>query len=255
VVRLAAFAAIAVVVAGCGGDEATRRPSTGADAAATVRRAGADLRSAGTFGFDLRVVRTRSDRPARPATLIAAAGDVDLRADAGSMRVDLSGLLAGEGDEANATLERPVALEWTGLRMVARVAGQRRALPRARARVTGGLLGRMPDEPAVLVGMVAGAREVRELGSGTVDGDAATRYAFPLPGRAGKRLTAFAGDLSAQPARPRVPTPSVQVWIDSSGALRRIAYLVDLPAVNGPTASDLPPRTVTATYDLRDIGA
>jgi hypothetical protein len=244
----------ALVLAGCGGygdgggepDTVARSP---AEAGVAVRRAATRIRSSGSVPFTSTVERVRADRPSVEETLITASGTVDVAADRGRMDVDLSPLFADAPAATAKPFDRPVALRWTRSTLEARIAGERRTLTRAAARSTGGLLGRLPDEPAALVGALGASRDVRDLGSDSVRGVDARRYVFTVRGAPGRRFAALAR-LVGSAAGTSVPLPSLQAWIGGDGELRRVAYVIDLPRVRGSNGDFLPRRTLTATYDL-----
>ena len=183
---------------------------------------------------------------------MTAEGAVDVVADAGQMRVDFSGLLAGAGGTPT-PLDRPIDLEWTRTTLTARVKGEQRSIGRARARTDGGLLGRMPDEPGALVGLLRAARGVRELGEAEVAGSPGRRYAMTIRGPLGRRISAAAG-IGSIGRDDAVPPPSLQVWIGEDGRPRRLAYVVDFPPFSGGGGVRLPRRTVTGTYELDAFG-
>jgi hypothetical protein len=251
--RAALTVVAAVAVSGCGGGgdaaDSTAVPASPAEAGAAVHRAAAQLRSSGSVRFDSKVVRVRADRPTAETKLMSASGTVDLDADRGRMNVDLSPLFAGAPAGTPNPFARPVELRWTPNSLEARYDGDRKKLTRANARKNGGLVGRLPDEPAALIGALASSREVRDLGSATVAGDGTRRYAFTIQGDVGRRLAALAALVGSSGA-DKVPLPSMQVWIGDDGTARRLAYVVDLPRVRATSGDFLPRRTVTATYDL-----
>jgi hypothetical protein len=78
-------------------------------------------------------------------------GAVDLSADRGRMNVSLAEIGSDE-------LEQPSEIAWKRNEFVVRIDDELRRRDREEARESGGLLGRMPDEPAGLVALARPGR-------------------------------------------------------------------------------------------------
>ena len=240
---------LVALLGGCGGGESGSAPEL---SAAAVREAPDRVRAEGTFAFEATYVRQVPDKP--DETYLTLTGAVDVRAGSGRMRADLSALFAGV-PESSAPFEEPIELSWTSEQLTAIVEGEPNSTPRARAREDGGLIGRMPDEPAALVELLGRAEEIRRLGDERVDGRPTIRFACFVDSR---RAGAAGVPIELAPAfaqalyGPRLP---LEVWLDADGLPRRIEYLIRLKPVASGGKPILPARAVRGTYDLSDFGA
>lgn len=240
--------AAALLVASCGGEEAAGPEE---EPAATLARAASALRGANTFTFELEATRVRADKPDDPQRVFEGRGAVDLRAQSGRMELDLSHLFAGipAGDDDN-PLARPIQLRWDATTLYGESRAGKGSTTRVRARESGGLLGRAPDEPEGLVILL-------EEGRGARRGDADDTVTFTVP----IERAAAAGspaELNAEAARRLVgPRLEMTATVDGSGRPTRISYVYRLKptrhAATGRVA--LPARTVTVAYHLADFGA
>jgi hypothetical protein len=175
-------------------------------------------------------------------------GAVDLTAERGWMRVSLASLLDAE------EFEEPVGLVWVADQLVVELAGRERRMSRERARETGGLLGRLPDEPVGLVELLTTADEPRGLGAGDVGARKTKGYRLPVDlrvaGAAGVPVElsrAFAAGTGAR-------SFALEVWLDEESLPRRLAYLVELDELRSRGRLVLPERTVRVTYELSALG-
>lgn len=250
--RLAAAAALVVLLAGCGADDApdeevgVRSPE---DAAAAAHEA---LEASETFGFTATYVRTRADAVDEPEEYASSEGAVDLIDDRGRIVLQLS----LEGVDAP-ELTEPIELQWDAENLAAHGGEEVRSVARAEARETGGLVGRLPDEPAGLATLLTVAREPEEIGTETIDGRETTGYRFAVDRRAAGQAGVPAElSLALEQGNPGVRLV-LEAWLDEAALPRRLAYVVELdPVTEEETGREvLPARTITATYDLADFGA
>ena len=140
--RGAALAA-ALALAGCSGsgEDAAPRGSPGELLAGAADR----LREESTFSFESEHVRTRADRPGEPETYAEVDGAIDLNRGRGRATVELDlGLPSAESEPG---LDDPIALRWNRSTLEAEIGGAARRVSRSDARESGGLIGRLPDEP------------------------------------------------------------------------------------------------------------
>jgi hypothetical protein len=247
-VRRAAAALLAALLAGCGGEEGTS--SAPELSAAAVREAPAHVRAAGTFAFEASYVRRVPDKA--DERYLVLTGAVDVRSDGGRMEVDLSLFppLPGTGHE----LDEPIGFSWTRGRVTARIGGKETSLARARARTNGGLIGRLPDEPLGVLGLLGHAEGMRRVGGERLDGVATTHFAGRVdPRRAGKGTVPaeFGLGLEQLLAEPRLP---LEVWLDAEGLPRRIEYVFRLKPLENEGTPVLPARSIRGVYDLSGFG-
>jgi hypothetical protein len=252
--RLAAAAALALLLAACGGEDAPdeqigiRSPE---DAAGAAHEA---LEASETFGFTATYVRTGADDTGEPEEYASSEGAVDLTDDRGRLVLQLIGV--EEFDDPPEVTE-PIELHWDAENLAAHGGEEVRSVPRAEARETGGLIGRIPDEPAGLATLLTVAREPEEIGSETVDGRETTRYRFAVDRRAAGQVGVPAElSLALAQGNPGVRL-ILEAWLDEAALPRRLAYVVEMdPLTDEESGRELlPARTVTATYDLGDFGA
>jgi hypothetical protein len=205
------------------------------------------LRDAGSVRFAATYTRTRSDEPERPETYMTSEGAVDLTAERGWMRVSLASLLDAE------EFEEPVGLVWDADQLVVELAGRERSMSRERARETGGLLGRLPDEPVGLVELLTTAGEPRGLGAG----DAGARkngYRLPVDLRVAGAAGVPAELSRAFAAGTGARSFALELWLDEDSLPRRLAYVVELDEVRARGRLILPDRTVRVEYELSAFG-
>lgn len=228
--RLLSAATVALAFAGCAGvgDEAASNESP----TELLAQAADDLRAQGSFSFEADYVRVRADRPDDAETFAEIEGAVELDQGRGRATVRLDLGLPSSGSEPG--LDDPIDLRWSRMSLEAEVGGEAQRLPRVRARRDGGLLGRLPDEPEALAELLALGTDARLLGRRHVGFEVDVRKSgfFPggVEGRFGEALP-------------------MEVWLDEDGVPQRILYRIE----QEPTAA-LPARSVTATYELGDIG-
>jgi hypothetical protein len=236
------------LLAGCAGGQSSSSPEL---SAAAVREAPARVRAGRTFAFEATYTRQVRGKP--DESYLTLAGVVDVQAGSGRMEADLSALLAGP--DSSGAFEEPVELSWTREQLTALVEGEERSSPRAQAREDGGLLGRLPDEPAALVDLLGEAEQVRRVGDERVDGHATVRFSCSVDAR---RAGATGVPAELAPAfeqalyGPRLP---LEVWLDGDGLPRRIEYLIRLKPVSSGGKQVLPARAVRASFELSDFGA
>ncbi|MEJ7568005.1 MAG: hypothetical protein WKF41_07045 [Gaiellaceae bacterium] len=122
--------------------------------------------------------------------------------------------------------------------------------------MTGGLLGRLPDEATELIKLLESAMHVRERGAEEIEDVDVRRVGFVVSTRvAGKAgvppelyVVAQNGPLGAE-----LP---LEAWIDGDGLIRRIAYEVRLPEQRDRDSGRLilPRHTVRGVYDFSEFG-
>ena len=157
------------------------------------------------------------------------------------MEVDLSGLFGGLPDAERSRLSEPFELRWDAATLYGEANGRVQTLPRARARETGGLVGRLPDEPEGLVRWLRSGRAAR-----SAERDDTVRFRVPADAL-GAGTTAVAGD--ARPSRLRFA-----VTVDGDGRPAVVTYSFTRPRVERGGATVLPARSITVTYRLDDFG-
>lgn len=170
--------------------------------------------------------------------------------DSGSARASLT-LASLDPSGANPSpLDAPVQLQWNQDSVTVRAAGRSQRFERARARESGGLLGRYPDEVDALDDLLAEALRPRVLG----DEDGQARYAFEIDSRGGGRR-GFPAELSRAFAQGVGGMQlQLEAWIGEDGLPHRLDYVVRLDPVQGEGTLVLPARTVRVTYELSAFG-
>ena len=247
--RRAAAAFLAALLAGCGGgeDETSSVPEL---SAAAVREAPARVRAERTFGFTATYTRELPDRP--PETYLTLTGAVDV-AGSGRMEADLSKLFSDSPEPVD-ELEEPFRLRWTPERLTAVVDGREQSLPRAGARESAGLLGRLPDEPLGVLDLLRDAEGMRRVGDERVGAVATTHFGGHVdPRRAGDGAVPaeFGLGLEQLLAEPRLP---LDVWLDADGLPRRIEYVFRLKPLEAEDTPVLPARSIRGVYELSAFG-
>lgn len=235
-------------LAGCSGigdsGEALELPPS------AVRKAAVLVRAEGTFAFS--ATYTREVPGKDDERYLTFEGAVDLARASGRLEADLSTLLTYP--RTNAPVDEPVELSWTREEFVASIGGRQDARPRVRARASGGLIGRLPDEPAALVELLRHAEGVRRIGADEIDGRAVVRFACSVAARrAGS--TGVPAELAPAFAQalygPELP---LEVWLDADGLPRRIEYVIRLKPLRRGGKQILPARLVRGTYELSAFG-
>lgn len=248
--RTAVAGVLVALLAGCDGTE-SKSDSALEVSASAVRETPARVRSEGTFAFESTYVRHVMGKP--DERYLTLSGAVDVRAGSGWMEADLSTLFAGM-QGSRTPFDEPIELSWTREQLTAVVAGEERSMPRARAQEDGGLIGRLPDEPAALVELLGQAEEIRRLGDERLDGRSTIRFSCSVDARRAG-ATGVPAELAPAFARalygPRLP---LEVWLDGDGLPRRIEYLIRLKPATSGGKQVLPARTVRASYDLSAFG-
>ena len=247
---VAAALAVLAVSTGCGGDEdgAGSNTSTLAAPADVLEDAVARLREEGTFRFEASFARTKETAPDDVEVYAAAEGAVDLGPGRSWASFELAPLFPGR--ENAAPLDEPVELRWDDERLTVVIRGRSQEFTRKRARASGGLLGRYPDEVDALDDLIADSLQPRRLG--TEDGLA--HYVFEIDSRrAGRR--GFPAELHELFEQGRdSPALELETWIGEDGLPRRLDYVVRLEPVRNAGKLVLPARTVRVTYELSAFG-
>lgn len=234
--RVAAVAA-ALALAGCsgGGEDAVPEGSP----MEVLARAADRLREESTFSFESDHVRTRADRPSEPETYAEVDGAIDLARGRGRATVQFD--LGLPSTESEPGLDDPISLRWDRSTLEAEIGGAARRLSRGQARESGGLVGRLPDEPEALATLLELGTRARKLGDGRIGFEVDARKAGRSGAPAELAAAAAAGSLGAH-----LP---MEVVIGGDGAPRGISYRIE----QEPTPA-LPARTIVVTYELADLG-
>ncbi|HZG35562.1 MAG TPA: hypothetical protein VEY87_06915 [Gaiellaceae bacterium] len=237
--------AAAVLLAGCGGGAAPEL-SPEAVAAAPDR-----VRAEGSFAFEAEYVREFPGKP--DETYLTLEGAADVSAGSGRVTADLSGLFEDAPTESGNPFEQPIELRWTRKRVTGVLDGEEHSLPRAQSRESGGVIGRLPDEPEGVLALLARARDVRRVGDEQVGDRETTRFAFTVDAGAGEGAVPaeFGLGLGALLAKPELP---LEVWLDAQGLPRRISYVFDLKPLESGGKQVLPARSVHGVYELSEFG-
>ena len=247
---MAAALALLAVSTGCGGDEesAGSNTSTLAAPADALEGAVARLREEGTFRFKASFTRTKETTPDDVEEYATSEGAVDLGPGRSRASFELAPLFPGR--ENDPPLDEPVELRWDDETLVVVVRGRSQEIAREQARVSGGLLGRYPDEVDALDDLLADAVEPRLLG--TEDGLA--HYAFAVdPQKAADR--GFPAELSeALEHATGGSRAELETWIGADGLPHRLDYVVRLEPVRNAGKLVLPARTIRVTYALSAFG-
>ncbi len=225
---------------------ATPRPSPHLPTA--LEGAVARLREEGTFRFEASFTRTKETAPDDVEEYATSEGAVDLGPGRSRASFELAPLFPGR--ENDPPLDEPVELRWDDETLIVIVQGRSRELTRKRARASGGLLGRYPDEVDALDDLLADAVEPRLLG--TEDGLA--HYAFAVdPQKAADR--GFPAELSeALEQATGGSRAELETWIGADGLPHRLDYVVRLEPVRNAGKLVLPARTIRVTYVLSAFG-
>jgi hypothetical protein len=242
-------AVVVALLAGCGGgDEGT--PAAPELPASAVGEAPERVRAERTFAFTATYTREVPERPAE--TYLTLVGAVDVGG-SGRMEADLSALF-GDSPEPVDEFAEPFRLRWTQDALTAVVDGREQTTPRARARESNGLLGRLPDEPLGVLDLLDEAEGIRRVGDERVGGVATTHFAGHVdPFRAGDGAVPaeFGLGLRQLLAEPRLP---LDVWLDAAGLPRRIEYVFRLKPLEADDTPVLPARSIRGAYELSDFG-
>ena len=241
--------ALVAVLAGCGsfGDSGTTPDLS----PAAVREAPDRVRAEGTFAFSATYIRQLPGKA--DEKYLTFEGAVDVTRAVGRLEADFSTLLP-TSPRTNAPLTEPIELSWTRDELVAALGGKEQAQPRAHARESGGLIGRLPDEPAALVELLERAEGVQRVGEEEIDERRVVRFSCSVDSRpagaAGvpaELAPAFAQALYG----PKLP---LEIWLDADGLPRRIEYVIRLKPWRSGGKQILPARVVRGRYDLTDFG-
>lgn len=237
---------------GCGGGNEASPATSGVPVAELLAQAPKRLREQGTFRFSFHYTRTRADRPDAPERYSEGDGAVDLASGEGRMTLEFElGL-----PKTPAPLDGPIELRWNRKTLTLLDDGKNYEVDRDRGRLTGGLLGRMPDEPTGLIDLLESAVKVRDRGSEEIADVDVRRIEFVVPARvAGKAGVPPELYVAAQTGGLGAELP-LEAWIDDDGLLRRVAYEVRLAALRHRTSGRpiLPRRTIRGVYDFSEFG-
>jgi hypothetical protein len=170
--------------------------------------------------------------------------------DSGEARASLT-LAPLDPARANPTpIDEALRLRWDEDSVMVRISGRSQEVARARARRSGGLLGRYPDEVDALDDLLADALRPRFVG----EEDGQAHYAFEIDSRvAGRR--GFPAELSGAFAQGSGGMElRLEAWIAEDGLPHRLDYVVLLDPVRRDGKLVLPARTVRVTYALSAFG-
>jgi hypothetical protein len=210
------------------------------------------------------LVVERQKRPTDPAeTLVTGTGRVEPSAGRGHWRYDVSALFAppSETTSPGTTSSPPatpppapldvVEVIWTPTDIYVRVAdvktGSWESRSREDGRRSGGLIGRLPDEPLGLVTLVANSdpREATPLDSADLGGATAERWlvTVPLETATAAGVPPELPDAKAMRAQYGITDLPIEVWVvDDTVRRLRVALHRDAAPYGGPD-------TTTTTYD------
>jgi hypothetical protein len=215
-----------------------------------------------TKAYDLQLKIVREQGPTDPVeTLVTGAGRMEPPTGRGHVRYDFTGLFAGSGtspapsasagSSAAPSLSRIVDLVWTPdneyLRTSSDANAKYQAQTRVRARQSGGVVGRLPDEVLGLATLIAGSdpSQARPLDPAELGGFVADRWtiAIPVDAAAAAGVPGYLPNADAIRQQYGTSEIDVEVWI-IGGVLRRFKY--ELARAQGPGGG--PDRTTTM-YD------
>jgi hypothetical protein len=248
-VRRRLAASLLALLAGCGGGGSVSAPEL---SPAAVPQAPARVRAERTFAFEASYVRQVPGKPGEQ--YLTMEGAVDVGRGVGRLEADFSGLLVGGPGTSTPLFEQPIELSWTRDELIGVLDGEKRSLPRARARESGGLIGRLPDEPAALVEVLGRAEAVRRVGEEEVDEQPVVRFSCSVDARRAGEAGVPAELAPAFEKALYGPNLPLEVWLDADGLPRRIEYVIRLKPLRSGGKQILPARVVRGRYDLTDFG-
>ena len=195
-----------------------------------------------TKAFDLQLKISREQRPTDPVeTLVTGSGRMEPVTGRGHVRYDFTGLFAASnaspapsasaGASAPPSASRVVELVWTPdneyLRVVGDATAKYQAQTRERARQSGGVVGRLPDEVLGLATLVAKSdpSQAREMEPTDLAGFTADRWtvSIPVEAAAAAGVPGYLPDAAAVRSTYGASTIDVEVWL-IGGILRRLQY-------------------------------
>jgi hypothetical protein len=205
-----------------------------------------------TKAFDLELKILRAKRATDPVeTLVVGTGRMEPVTGRGHLRYDFTGLLTPPGSSPSPSAPNVVELVWTPddefVRLARDTNGKYETQTRARARETGGIVGRLPDEVLGLATLVAQsqASQVHPLEPAQLGGFDADRWSITVPveAAAAAGVPGYLPDAEAIRRQYGRSDIDVEVWL-IDGVLRRLRYELarELAPYGGPD------RTTT-TYD------
>ena len=205
------------------------------------------MRERGTFTFEASFTRVKATAPDDAEEYATSKGALDLTADAGRIELDLGQLFPGQQD---APFDKPAKLRWTGTSLTVELDNQTQTVSRARARASGGLLGRYPDEVESLDDLLTRPERPRLL-----DREGGTaHFGFAYDAKAAGRLGIPAELSEAFKQALYGPSLELEAWIEDDGLPHRLSYAIHLKPTRGGSRVTLPARTVRVTYELDDFG-
>jgi hypothetical protein len=237
--------AAAVAAGGCGGGSEDA-PALPADPGRALAQSAAALREEGTFTFEASFTRVKATRPDDVEEYATAHGALDLAADEGRAELDLAPLFPGEEQSPLDHLQ----VRWAGTSLTTVIDEKSQTVDRARARDSGGLIGRYPDEVEALDDLLAMPSRPRLLERD----DGTAHYAFSYEAKAAGRRGIPAELSGAFEQALYGPRLELEAWIEDDGLPHRISYAIHLKPLRGSFNFSLPRRTVRVTYELDDFG-
>ena len=246
---VAPSAAASATIASPAGSEVPPNPSASA-ASGSPQLAAQHLLT--TKSFDLKLKILREKRATDPVeTLVEGNGRMEPATGRGHVQYDFTGLLTPAGSSPSPSAPNVVELVWTPddefVRLARDAAGKYETQTRAKARETGGLVGRLPDEVLGLATLVAESQpsQAHPLEAGEIAGFAADRWTITVPVEAAAAVgvPGYLPDAAAIRSQYGKSEIDIEVWL-IGGVLRRLQYQLarDQAPYGGPD------RTTT-TYD------
>lgn len=231
------------------GSESPAGPSGSADSG-SAKIAAQHLLTTKAFDLELKILREkRSTDPVE--TLVEGSGRMEPAIGRGHVRYDFTGLLTPPGTSPSPSAPNVIELVWTPddeyVRLARDAAGKYETQTRARARETGGIVGRLPDEVLGLATLVAESQpsQAHPLEPTELAGFAVDRWTITVPveAAAAAGVPGYLPDAAAIRRQYGKSEIDIEVWL-IGGVLRRLQYQLarEMAPYGGPD------RTTT-TYD------
>jgi hypothetical protein len=243
---LLGLTAALALASGCSGGGERADVALPADPGRALEQSAAALREQGTFTFEASFTRVKATAPNDVEEYATSNGALDLGAGAGRVELDLEPLFP---EQQGAPFDEPAKLHWAGTSLTVELGHQTQTVSRARARASGGLIGRYPDEVESLDDLLTRAERPRLL-----DREGGTaHFGFAYEAKAAGRLGIPAELSEAFKQALYGPRLELEAWIESDGLPHKLSYAIHLKPTRGVNVT-LPARTVRVTYELDDFG-